>query len=86
MSVENADLEGIDILVPLSTLAPSPFLPHLSQGSLNPQRRDLGDTSLIGLSVQRSLTLCIVFGCESLHLFPTVAFLVMVRQSTDLGV
>jgi hypothetical protein len=61
----------------------------LPQGSLSPEERDLLETSYLGPSVLRPLTLCVMSGCGSLYLFPSTsgeASLMMAVSGTDLQV
>lgn len=71
MSIEHADLEALFSWCLPSPLALILFLPPLLLGSLSPEGRDLIQTSLLGLSVLRPLTLCVL--SESLYLFPSAA-------------
>lgn len=59
------------------------FLPILLKKSLNGDRRDLMETSHIGLSVPRSHRLCTLSGWGSLYLLPSIvgkASLMMAEQ------
>lgn len=55
--------------IPSCSYTLSPFL----QGSLSLEERDLMETSCLGPSVPRSLTLCIMSDCGSLYLSTSVA-------------
>ena len=71
MRCSHVELEG---LVSLVTPSGSYTLSAYSaSGSLNTVERDLMETSHLGLSVLRYLTLCIMSGCGSLYLFPSAA-------------
>lgn len=68
----SADLESLIFLVP-SMPSDSYILHHilpLLQGFLSIERRDLIETSHLGQSIPRSLTLHIISGRGSLYLFP----------------
>lgn len=67
----HADLEGLVSLYPRSPLAHALFLSPLFWGFLSPEGSDLIRTSHLGLSVPKSLILCIMSSCESL--FPSAA-------------
>jgi hypothetical protein len=62
-------VRGLLFCCPPSPLALTLFLFLLPWGSLNPEGKDLMETSCLGLRVPRSLTLSIMSGCGSLHLF-----------------
>jgi hypothetical protein len=68
-------------------MALTPVFVPLQQNSMSTDGRDLIETSCLGLSVPRSLTLCIMSGCRSLclfHLLQEEASLIMTEQGSDL--
>lgn len=71
--VNPVDLKGFVFLVSSTISAVALFLPPLLQGLLSLVMMDLMETSHVGLSVPRSLSLCIMFGYRYLNLFSYAA-------------
>ena len=71
MSYDPIGLEGLVLLVTSISLAFTLLL-SLLQCYLSPEERDLNEKSHLGFSIPMSLTLWIISGCVSLHLFQLV--------------
>ena len=66
-------LEGLVLLVSSVPLALTLSLPPLLEGFLTLRGRELMETSLLGLGVARSLTLCTLSSCRLLYVCPSTA-------------
>lgn len=67
------DSEGSVLLVSSILSGSYNFYPHLLWDSLSLEMKNLMEASNVELCVPRTLTLCVISGCGSLHLFLSAA-------------